>query len=371
MVMQATMFHVSAIVLNPQPHTFLFPLPVSTSRNFKLSQTLHFPRNSILRSLSPSLHPTPQYDDSEEHVIGDCIVFEEGVFDDPLFHSSDTLTVDKPKPKPKPGWRKKVEENVGENLVPGKWREVQAEINITKRDRRKIAREMEFNSKVEKKRRGLIPLRDMNLDEYKAYKEAKLAQMKFLDNASSSPVKEEVPQPEPELNRGEEGHPEPELDRGEEGHPEPELNGGERVEPKNPRWLVYGRGFEDVTEFFNSENYDPDAKTLQGKRKLFTKEEKLLLNKRVPDLETATSDKWLPLHTFAACGECFLLDSLLKHNVDINAVDKVGLTVLHKAIGKKQAITSYLLRNSANPFVQDKEGATLMHMLSNRFYRDN
>ena len=33
--------------------------------------------------------------------------------------------------------------------------------------------------------------------------------------------------------------------------------------------------------------------------------------------------KWLPLHTLAACGEFYLLDSLLKHNVDINAVDKV------------------------------------------------
>ncbi|KAL9276717.1 hypothetical protein ACSQ67_025730 [Phaseolus vulgaris] len=349
MVMEASMFHVSAIVLNPQPHNFLFPLPVSTSRNFKLSQTLHFPRNFNLRSLSPSLHPTPQYDDSEEHVIGDCVVFEEGVFDDPFFQTSDTLTVDKPKPKPKPTSRKKVEENVGENLVPGKWREVQAEINITKRDRRKIAREMEFNSKVEKKRIGLIPLRDMNLDDYKAYKEAKLAQMKLLDYSSTSPVKEGVPPPEPELNRGEED-------------PEPELNGGERVEPRNPRWAVYGRGLEDVTEFFNSENYDPAAKTLQGKRKLFTKEEKLLLNKKVPDLATATSDKWLPLHTLAACGEFDLLDALLKHNVDINAVDKDGLTALQRAvIGKKQAITNYLLRNSANPFVLDKEGATLMH----------
>jgi len=249
--MEATMFHVSAIVLNPQPHTFLFPLPVSTSRNFKLSQTLHFPRNSILRSLSPSLLPTPQYDDSEEHVIGDCVVFEEGVFDDPLLENSDTPTVDKPKPKPRPGWRKKVEENVGENLVPGKWREVQAEINITKRDRRKIAREMEFNSKVEKKRRGMIPLRDMNLDDYKAYKEAKLAQMKLLDYSSNSPVEEGVPPPEAELNRDEED-------------PEPELNSGERVEPKNPRWAVYGKGLEDVTEFLNSENYDPAAKTLQG-----------------------------------------------------------------------------------------------------------
>jgi len=32
-----------------------------------------------------------------------------------------------------------------------------------------------------------------------------------------------------------------------------------------------------------------------------------------------------------------------------------GLTALQRAvIGKKQAITNYLLRNSANPFVQDK-----------------
>ncbi|KAK7382405.1 hypothetical protein VNO80_01256 [Phaseolus coccineus] len=55
------------------------------------------------------------------------------------------------------------------------------------------------------------------------------------------------------------------------------------------------------------------------KRKLFTKEEKLLLNKQVRDLATATSDKWLPMHTLAACGEFDLLDALLKHNVDINA----------------------------------------------------
>ena len=79
---------------------------------------------------------------------------------------------------------------------------------------------------------------------------------------------------------------------------------------------------------------------------------------------------------------------MLKHNVDINAVDKVykfqlfiwenknyevvdlnysdfrfqdGLTVLHKAIGKKQAITNYLLRNSANPFVRDKVSKKLLN----------
>lgn len=33
--------------------------------------------------------------------------------------------------------------------------------------------------------------------------------------------------------------------------------------------------------------------------------------------------KWLPLHTLAASGEFYLVDALLKHNVDINATDKV------------------------------------------------
>ncbi|KAK7406875.1 hypothetical protein VNO78_08510 [Psophocarpus tetragonolobus] len=338
-----TMFHVCNVAVNPQPHCFLFPLPLSTSRN------LQFPTNWNLRSLSPSLHPTPQYHDSQDHVIGDCVVFEDGVFDDPLFHNSIDLTVNepKPKPKPKPNSKKQAEAIAGENLVPDKWREVQAEINITKKDRRKIAREMEFNRRVEKKRRGLIPLRDMNLDDYKAYKDAKLAQMKLLSFPSTSPLQEEVPQLQ--FNAAQEKL----LPQ----FPEPQ-----RVQPKNPRLAVYGRGLEDVTDFFNSENYDPNPQTPRARRKLFTKEEKVLLNKRVPDLAVATSDKWLPLHTLAACGEFYLLDSMLKHNVDINAVDKDGLTALHRAIiGKKQAITNYLLRNSANPFVQDKEGATLMH----------
>jgi transformer-2 protein len=112
--------------------------------------------------------------------------------------------------------------------------------------------------------------------------------------------------------------------------------------------------------------------------------------------------KWLPVHTLAASGEFYLMDALLKHNVDINAVDVVGgmtmcwiigfcqshqvlytslpifhigcknawncsilnfgslyflqngWTALHRAIiCKKQAIISYLLRESADPFVRD------------------
>ncbi|OMO55738.1 hypothetical protein CCACVL1_27037, partial [Corchorus capsularis] len=72
--------------------------------------------------------------------------------------------------------------------------------------------------------------------------------------------------------------------------------------------------------------------------------------------------KWLPLHTLAASGEFYLVDAVLKHNIDINALDKNGLAAIHKAIiGKKQAVTNYLLRESANPFIRDEDGATLMH----------
>lgn len=137
----------------------------------------------------------------------------------------------------------------------------------------------------------------------------------------------------------------------------------DRVAPRNPRLAVYGRGFDDITEFFGSGKYDPDAaKKSEGPRKLFSKEEKILLNRRIPDLAAATSGKWKPFHTVAASGDFYLMTSLLKHIEDINVPSKDGLTAIHKAIlGKKQAIFNCLLREAANPFICDEDGATLMH----------
>lgn len=231
-----------------------------------------------------------------------------------------------------------------QNLVPQEWRHVQDEVNITKKERRKIAQQLEFGVRVEKRKKGLLPIRNFNLQEHLSYKQAKLAQLKplVLDDPSHFRVKEDKEPAHHEI--------------------EGSSSSSERVAPKNPRWAVYGRGFDDVSKFFNSENYVPGDKKSQGVRKLFTKEEKVLLNSRIPDLAAATSSKWLPLHTLAACGEFYLVHALLKHNVDINAVDKDGLTALHRAIiAKQQAITNYLLRESANPFVRDEDGATLLH----------
>ncbi|XP_030463980.2 ankyrin repeat domain-containing protein, chloroplastic [Syzygium oleosum] len=323
----------------PRPFSSVPTCPLSLTSYLQLpfSRSIRFPKK--LNCLSPSSGSSPAWQKDiidEEHIIGDCVVFEDGIFEDPYLQGETDLDNFVP---PKRKGKKRLNEVETENLVPESWREVQAEINITKKDRRKIAQELEFGRTVEKRKQGYVPLRTVNLEEYKTYKEAKMAQLNpvVLDSPSSFPVKEVG-------NAG----------------AEKELL-SERAAPRNPRWEVYGRGLEDVTEFFNSGNYEPGKKP-EGPRKLFTKEEKVLLNRRIPNLVVATSDKWLPLHTLAASGEFYLMNALLKHNVDINAVDKDGLSALHKAIiGKKQAIMNYLLRESANPFISDKEGATLMH----------
>ncbi|EEF31752.1 ankyrin repeat domain-containing protein, chloroplastic [Ricinus communis] len=352
----------SLLLLNPQIpkvpsplYHFSKPSPVLLS-----IQILKFPRKFY--SVSPSLQSSfpiqnDDYDSAvEEHVIGDCLVFEEGAFEGPYLENASSSVLDQesdPKQKTK-NKNKKKKKNVieieAENLVPDKWREVQAEINITKKERRKIAQELEFNSRVEKKKKGLRPIRALNLEEYKAYREAKLAQLKplVLDNPSSFQVEKE------DENEEEEEKEKEKVEMSE--------SCSERVAPKNPRWAVYGKGFDDVNEFFNSGHYEPGVKNSEGRRKLFTQEEKLLLNRKIPDVAAATSGKWLPLHSLAASGEFYLVDALLKHNVDINALNVDGLTALHKAIlCKKQAITGYLLRESANPFVLDSDGASLLH----------
>nr|KJB17551.1 hypothetical protein B456_003G005300 [Gossypium raimondii] len=315
----------------PSPSSLLKPpTPKISSTSFlclstpppKLSRphNLYFPRK--LHSVSPSFlssyitQDNAAVGDDEEHVIGDCLVFEDGAFEDPylqpdsMFDNPNTTTrFAKTKPK------KNKQEIEAENLVPEQWNHVVEEMNITKKERRKMAQQLEFGRRVEKKKQGLVPIRTMNSQEYLKYKEAKLAQLNpvVLDNPLTFPKKEN-----------------------EEDSMEDTVNipsSSERVAPKNPRWAVYSKGFDDVAEFFNSGNYQLAEKNTQGSRKLFTKEEKLMLNRRVPDLAAATSN---------------------------------GLTAIHKAIiGKKQAITNYLLRESANPFVRDEDGATLMHYAVN------
>ncbi|KAL7223760.1 hypothetical protein ACSBR1_025252 [Camellia fascicularis] len=327
---------------------FTFSTPHSLSR----SQTLIFSPKSFTLSTSSSRSSSFQFspqhqrqqeidfhDEDEEYVVGDCVVFEEGIFEDPFLHQNFDSDANFPKKNTESA---SVQVNT-QDLIPEKWKEVQAQINITKKERRKIAQELEFGRRVEKRKQGLIPIR--NVEDYVAYRDEKLSQLKpvVLDSPKFSDSGDE-------------------KDENDVGESREGSKSSSRVAPRNPKLAVYGATLDDISDFFST-NYDPKAaKNPQGPRKLFTKEEKVLLNRRIPEVLAATSDKWLPLHSLAASGDFYLVNALLKHNVDINIQDKDGLTALHKAmLSKKQAICNYLLRESANPFVQDKDGATLMH----------
>lgn len=249
--------------------SLLLPSP-SPSR---LSPSLHsliIPKR--LCSVSYSSQTSILPDAADDFTVGDCLVYEDGVFEDPYLEEEVSLEAVKERKIPKRRGRGKrivqaaaAAEIEPENLVPDEWRDVQAEVNLTKKDKRKIAQELEFGVSVEKKRQGLIPLRKVDLKEYLTYKEAKLDQLKpvVLDKPTTF-----------------------DGDGGEKGE---ETFSSERVAPKNPRWAVYGKGFEHVTKFFNSDKYDPNGKKLDGPRKLLSKEEKFMLNSRNPHIAVATS----------------------------------------------------------------------------------
>ncbi|CAL4937524.1 unnamed protein product [Urochloa decumbens] len=322
-----------------------FPSPIQTLNPFATSSPRlrrQLPKPFVL---SPSPRPAfssafavAAVDDDEDVVIGDCLVFDDDAFEEP--------DLDLPSSPPPPSasrYGRRAQASNGQSLVPEKWRDAAEEINMTKKEKRRISYGLRFGSRLERR----APPAVAAPDEFRAYRKGTLrAEREHVADVYRGPMERTLP---PE--KVEEPLP-----------PEP----GTRVAPKNPRMGVDVGSLEDIAEFFNSWEHAPDgmedSKSPKSRQKLFSSEEKILLNKRVPDLEAATSNKWLPLHTLAASGDFYLLDSLLKHNVDINALDKDGLPAIHKAIlSKKAAIINYLLRNSANPFIQDKDGATLMH----------
>nr|BAJ97994.1 predicted protein [Hordeum vulgare subsp. vulgare] len=349
-------------------HTLLHPLPTSASR-------LRAPGRSI--SLSPCARPLASpsssfalaavnddddYDYDDDVVLGDCLVFEDEAFETP------DLDLDLGRPSSRPS------RNGGGSLVPERWKDAVEEINLTKKEKRRIAHGLRFGSRLDRR----VPSAVAAPDEYRAYREGRLdaelgqGARDYLESPleSKSRAYSEV-RLDAEPGRVARGYVEPLEERSRapekvEAPPPPPPPPGTRAAPRNPRAAIDAGGLEDIAELFNSSEYVPgeteDGKSVRSRRKLFTDEEKVLLNRRLPDLEAASSSKWLPLHTLAASGDFYLLDNLLKHKVDVNALDKDGLTAIHKAIiSKKHAIINYLLRNSANPSGYDRDGATLMH----------
>ncbi|KAL8549928.1 hypothetical protein ACS0TY_008674 [Phlomoides rotata] len=332
-------------ILSPQSTSLL---SLSTSRNIRFP---HFAPASFLKPLnfsSLSLYGTisrsqpEEYEEDEEPAIGDCLVYEEGIFNDPVLENTQNSGLDDAQVTRHPNT--KVPDVSPENLIPDGWLDVQKELNITKKERRKLAQQLEFGRSVEKRRLASLPLDSVEFEELKKEKLKQLNPV-VLDSPKKAYFREN------DKNEKRDNEVSREVVHS-------------RVAPRNPRLAVYGGGLEDVSALFDSERYDQGAaEKSQGKRQLFTKEEKTLTNRRVPNLAVATSGKWHPLHTLAASGEFYLATSLLKHNLDINAPDKEGATLLHYAVyaASSQMIKILLLYN-VDLNLQDNDGWTPLHL---------
>lgn len=242
----------STILQKPQtPSIFsLLPLPPSRSIQFyRLNHNLTVkPLNSSSQSLYGSLssaRPQDEDEDEEGPVIGDCLVFEEGIFNDPF--------VENARSSRKSGantTRANADKGVDvspENLIPEDWLDVQEELNITKKERRRMARELEYGRAVDKRRQALMPLNSEESERIKQEKFEKIRQEKIKQ---LSPVVLDNPKKAYFRDYG--------ATEKREKETSGEVSGG-RVAPRNPRLAVYGGGLEDVSAFFSSGKYESSA----------------------------------------------------------------------------------------------------------------
>lgn len=141
--------------------------------------------------------------------------------------------------------------------MPDEWKEAQTELNMSKKEKRAIAQQLQFGRRVERK---LKPVVLPNMADYSAHKSLKLSQL--------NPVVLENPR----YLKKEEGREEGTDSDKEVG----QLDGGgldsdssSRVVPKNPRLRVGDGGVEDISEFFNSGDYNPEEKEKNPEGTLF------------------------------------------------------------------------------------------------------
>ncbi|XP_010528274.1 PREDICTED: ankyrin repeat domain-containing protein EMB506, chloroplastic [Tarenaya hassleriana] len=110
-----------------------------------------------------------------------------------------------------------------------------------------------------------------------------------------------------------------------------------------------------------TDNYDEEI-AREVEQLLEPEEMAILQENALPNLQKISTNKWKPLQTLALSMQMHYMDKLIANGLDINDVDKFGLTALHKAIiGRKEAVISHLLRKGANPHVKDRDGATPLH----------
>jgi hypothetical protein len=217
-----------------------FPSPIQALNPFSTSPARfrhQLPKPIVLSlSLRPafsSAFAVAAVDDDEDVVVGDCLVFDDDAFEEP--------DLDLPSSSPPPrasryGRRAEARGGGGTgSLVPEKWRDAEEEINLTKKEKRRIAHGMRFGSRLERR----APPAVTAPDEFRAYRKGTLqAEREHVADVYRGPLERALPPEKVE-------EPPP---------PEP----GTRVAPKNPRMGMDGGSLEDIAEFFSSREYASD-----------------------------------------------------------------------------------------------------------------
>ncbi|GAQ77609.1 ankyrin repeat domain-containing protein [Klebsormidium nitens] len=109
-------------------------------------------------------------------------------------------------------------------------------------------------------------------------------------------------------------------------------------------------------------NYVPDQDDEDFMAESWTAEDQFLHKKYLVNFGRFTSEKWLPLHTAAACGQVSNIRYLVQQGVDIDGLDRDGFTPLHKAVmNVRDAAVRQLLRLGAKALLVDQDGASLLH----------
>jgi len=168
--------------------------------------------------------------DDEDVVVGDCLVFDDDAFEEP-----DLNLPSSPLPRASASRHgRRAEAGEGESLVPERWRDAEEEINLTKKEKRRIAHGLRFGSRLERRAPPAIAAPD----EFRAYRKGMLsAERDHIAYVYRGPLERaflpEVEEPPP---------------------PEP----GTRVAPRNPRMGMDVGSLEDIDEFFRSREYVQD-----------------------------------------------------------------------------------------------------------------
>lgn len=159
-------------------------------------------------------------------------MFEDDAFEEPDVDLSSPAPSTTSRPRRKPA--AEAGGGGGSSLVPERWRDAAEEINLTKKEKRRIAHGLRFGSRLERR----APPAVAAPDEYRAYREGRLdaelgrVARDYAEPIERSPVPDRVEAPPP---------------------PEP----GARVAPRNPRLGLGVRSLDDITELFNSTEYVP------------------------------------------------------------------------------------------------------------------